>query len=495
MEEKSLVQKMRDNYGYFGGMSILYGVLFAFCVYSNVNGITFPVYVLATIGFSYAFLNRLDIKIEKTVIPYAAGMVLLGVSNAMTQSEFLILFNWAGIILLFLTAMIHQFYIDKVWTFLAYVVGLLKLFWDCIRNCLRPFADGREYLKKGESQKKRTVAAICIGILTAAILLVIILPLLLKSDMVFAGMFQHVLQYINIFRIVGIAFTVIVGFISLYAVFSALCLGNLGAEKEHKIKSYNPVTGITFTGILAAVYVLYCSIQIVYLFAGMREGLPMGVTYSEYARQGFFELLFVSIINFIMVLVCMILFTGNKVLSGILTVISGCTFIMIVSAAYRMLLYVGEYHLTFLRVLVLWFLAVLAFIMVGVVVSIYRRKFRLFQYITLVVGCGYIIFSLMRPDYIIAKYNVEHIEYMSSQDMLYMIDALSDDAAPAVAQIDPETVDRGDTGYSRDDIVYMMRLYFEGIEYKNKDLSIREINYSKSKAKSAADVWLRMGEE
>ena len=59
----------------------------------------------------------------------------------------------------------------------------------------------------------------------------------------------------------------------------------------------------------------------------------------------------------------------------LLTVISVCTCIMILSAAYRMILYVNEYNLSFLRVLVLWFLAVLMIIFWGVIYSIFSRDF------------------------------------------------------------------------------------------------------------------------
>ena len=44
--------------------------------------------------------------------------------------------------------------------------------------------------------------------------------------------------------------------------------------------------------LVAVLYVIFCGIQIIYLFGGGGE-LPAGVTYAEYARQGFFQLLVV----------------------------------------------------------------------------------------------------------------------------------------------------------------------------------------------------------
>ena len=43
MNERPLIMKMRQDYRFFGGVSILYGIVFAFCLYKNMHGVTFPV--------------------------------------------------------------------------------------------------------------------------------------------------------------------------------------------------------------------------------------------------------------------------------------------------------------------------------------------------------------------------------------------------------------------------------------------------------------------
>lgn len=49
------------------------------------------------------------------------------------------------------------------------------------------------------------------------------------------------------------------------------------------------------------VYALFCAVQVRFLFAGLLTdgsiALPDGLTYSEYARSGFFQLLAVTAIN------------------------------------------------------------------------------------------------------------------------------------------------------------------------------------------------------
>lgn len=60
---------------------------------------------------------------------------------------------------------------------------------------------------------------------------------------------------------------------------------------EEKKSRKNPVIAITFLSMITAVYLIFCVIQAVFLFTGGRL-LPEGYTYSEYAHQGFFQLLF-----------------------------------------------------------------------------------------------------------------------------------------------------------------------------------------------------------
>ena len=214
-----------------------------------------------------------------------------------------------------------------------------------------------------------------------------------------------------------------------YAFFSALCRYQPEEETETRGKKCNPIVGITFTSVIAVIYLFYSVIQIIYLFIGQDGGIPAEITYAEYARSGFWELLFVSIINFLMVLVSIYLFQENKILKGILAIICMCTFIMIFSSAYRMWMYVDVYHLTFLRMFVLWFLGTLTLVMLGTILSIYKKKFPLFRYIMLVVGCCYIVFSLARPDYWIATYNIANTENMNMGELNYLVYSLSDDAA------------------------------------------------------------------
>lgn len=488
--ENQIMRKMRENYKYYGGLSLVYGLIFTFCLYKNMSGITFPICVIATIIFAVQFMKKIDYKLRKQSYPYIVGMILLGISTALTSSFFIHFFNLAGIVLLFFVFMIHQFYNDSAWNFPAYMKRIIILFGTIIQCIPWPYWHGAGYLNQNKEEKNNsTIFAVIIGFVAAIGALCVILPLLLKSDAVFSQLFGEVLRYINFGTILGVSLTFILGFTLCYAFFAALCKNNLlGKNPGRGIKYYHPVIGITFTSIVSVIYLIYCVIQIMYLFIRIQSGLPDNMTYAQYARGGFWELLFVSIINFVIVLLCMYLFPENTILKIVLTIISGCTFIMIFSAAYRMFLYIGVYHLTFLRIFVLWFLIVLTLIMSGVIVNIYKKQFPLFRYIVAVVGILYIGFSFSRPDTIITKYNIAHSENMEEQDIYYLLYHTSWDAAPEIAKINLDDYD-WDTEWIEEDI----NSYFRYISEENEGIYFRKANYSRIRAKIAADEYLEKG--
>ena len=184
-----LVRRIADDYRFFGGLSAAYGAVFAFCLYKNLHGITFPLCIAATIGFAYVFMKKIEFRLQKGSGFYIAGMILLGISTAYTSSFFFHFFNMAGIILLFFVFMIHQFYNDYEWNLPGYLKRMLILLGTTIECIPYPIMHGTAYFSKDKSGKNRTAAAIGIGAAAAAGMLCIILPLLLKSDLMFSKIF------------------------------------------------------------------------------------------------------------------------------------------------------------------------------------------------------------------------------------------------------------------------------------------------------------------
>lgn len=478
-------QIVRDNFKYFGGISFLYGIIYLLCMYKNYFGFTFLGYAIATVVVLVKFLKKMELKLTKETKIYFEAIILSGISTCITANGFIQFMNWCFMIVLLFLSMFSQFYPLRNWNTGTYIKNLIKLFFTTVGYSFLSLNHATKYVKKTEIKKNKNIKGILGGIIAAGFALIFILPLLFSSDMIFEQMFVGAFIIFDfdemiktIANVIRIGITFFIGFTSIYALFYASCHLQLEENPERKMSFGGMITGITFTGIMAVVYVLYSFIQIRYLFLG--NGLPEGITYSEYAHQGFWQLLFVAFINICMVMICGYLFEKNKILDGIMTIISGCTFVMIASAFYRMMLYVGAYHLTMLRVLVLWALMVLAFIMTGVVISIYKNQFPFMKYAIMTIISAYLILSFARPDYWIAKYNISKMEEISSDNLSYMLYSLSWDAAPAFSEIKDKEM------YFLNDNCWW---YFHDILEETEEMSIRNMTYSKFRARKIAEEY------
>lgn len=435
-EDTVYTKTMKEHFSFFGIGSLLYAVFFTFCLYKNASGITYPFFVIGTLCYFFFSTQKLGVPYKKDNIFYIVSIVLLGISNCLTNSEQILAMNKCGIFLLGFILMLHTFYQNKDWNFPKYFCALGQTIGTALICISRPINDMISYFdtqKKKNDGKKSYFLPVLIGIVIAIPTLLFVTILLASADAVFADIFSRILEAVNLETIFGTFFMTLVIFFASYACCAALSMKEVREETtDHR--SLEPVIAIIVTTALSIIYLLFSVIQILYLFIGNMQ-LPEGYTYSGYAREGFFQLLAVCILNLIIVLICLYLFRENIALKIILTVISGCTFIMIASSALRMIMYINRYNLTFLRIFVLWSLAVIFLLMAGVTVSIYRNKFPLFIYSMVIVTVFYIGLSFSHPDYWIAKYNLDpaHLEYLDDYDIRdnqRYLHRLSADAAP-----------------------------------------------------------------
>ena len=168
MKENMLIMKIRDNYRYFGGLSLVYGLIFTFCLYKNISGITFPICVGATIGFAILFMRKINYRIMKNSLPYLVGMGLLGLSSAYTTSAFMLFFNIVGILLLFMVFMIHQFYNDYLWNFPAYLKRIFILMGTTVQSIPYPYWHGGWFFSKNKNiGRNNTLIAVVVGFVVA----------------------------------------------------------------------------------------------------------------------------------------------------------------------------------------------------------------------------------------------------------------------------------------------------------------------------------------
>ena len=119
----------------------------------------------------------------------------------------------------------------------------------------------------------------------------------------------------------------------------------------------------TVLGLLGLLFLAFVAVQVRYLFGGAERVVSTaGMTYAEYARRGFFELVTVTAIALPTLLLAHWLLRADDrrgertfgILAGTLVAL---LFVVMASALQRMYLYVDEYGLTQLRFYVTAFVA------------------------------------------------------------------------------------------------------------------------------------------
>ncbi|MFJ8045347.1 DUF4153 domain-containing protein [Kitasatospora sp. NPDC096147] len=190
----------------------------------------------------------------------------------------------------------------------------------------------------------------------------------------------------------------------------------------------------------------FVAVQAVVFFGGYEAVMSKpGLVPAEYARQGFWQLLWVTVLALAVVALAQRWAPRRtasdrllgKGLTGLLCVL---TLVVVASAYYRMQRYVDVFGLTRLRVTVtaaeLWLGAVFVLVLIAVLAG--ARVARLLpRVVALSAVAGVAAFGLVRPDALIAEQNVTRFERLDTIDLAYL-SSLSADAVPALDRLTGE---------------------------------------------------------
>lgn len=194
--------------------------------------------------------------------------------------------------------------------------------------------------------------------------------------------------------------------------------------KEHcsiaavKIQIVPTITAFTAVLPVLFLYVVFFISQWDYYISGFTGKLPKDFSYAEYAREGFFQLCTVAVINFIIIL-CVILFMRRKenkksvLLKILCLIISVFTLILISTALSKMFLYIEYYGLTHKRIYSTWFMVVLAIVFLLITLNQFITKIKM----VVVCACIFVVsfgaLALSNVDARIAEYNVNQYKNSS----------------------------------------------------------------------------------
>jgi hypothetical protein len=203
--------------------------------------------------------------------------------------------------------------------------------------------------------------------------------------------------------------------------------------------------------LVAALFGLFVLIQVRYLFGGASLiGISPNLTYAQYARSGFFELVAASALALPVLLFFHHMAANRTVRERLCYSLPAgalvcCLLVVMVSAAFRMRLYTQAYGLTELRLYTNACIGWLGAVFFWFAATVLRGRRENFAVGT-VVAAFMLVFSLhvLNPDDYIVKTNQSLANQGVQFDLNYALN-LSDDALPALigwAEVDEVTSDR-----------------------------------------------------
>jgi len=207
-------------------------------------------------------------------------------------------------------------------------------------------------------EKNDKVINIIFGTIIGVFISGLILVLLTSADAYFDKFLSSIVTNINVNFNLWYVIKGIIYFVILFVIGINLFKNKEIALRESKMSRVNKTVIITMLFIVNFVFVLFLISEISKLCGNFLK-VPKGYIYSSYAREGFFQLLFVTLINFGIILYLIyktnLVKEDKKVKCLVLSLIAFSIF-LIFNSYYRMFLYIGKFGFTNLRLQVILFL-------------------------------------------------------------------------------------------------------------------------------------------
>jgi hypothetical protein len=208
-------------------------------------------------------------------------------------------------------------------------------------------------------------------------------------------------------------------------------------------KEVQPGKGIevlVFLGLISALFLVFIGFQVTYLFGGETNIVNTGFTYAEYARRGFWELLWVAVMSLV-VLLASEKYAGVQskkdkrfMIPALLLIVE--VIVVITSAFKRLSLYIDTYGMTELRFYVAGFIILLLVLFILLAVKFIKSKREeFFTFATLLsVVTFLIVINIINPHAFIIRANIEQFNQTGKLDADY-VGRLSADAVSGKVEL------------------------------------------------------------
>lgn len=366
--------------------SLLFAFLHNLDIAWYIKDVIVP-FTLLTLAYLIIFKNETNLNKKAYLFLIPLGLILIS-GLILKIDENNMLFNIFVIPLLismfFFSLINHNYKISfrtSLWLFKLFPKDLLE---------------NLSFLKiKEEKEKNNHLGSIILGVFVGTIIGVIIILLLMSADAYFKSFISSLFHSLNIdFSSVIL---MIIFFIILFSVFINILLNRETRVLEKEYTKLDQVMVITVLTIINIIFVLFLISEISRLTVNFLK-LPIEYTYAGYAREGFFQLLFVTMINFIIIMYLLYKTKSvdeNSKIKKLIFILITFSIILIFNSYYRMYLYINNYGFTILRLQVILFLT-MELIIFGVLI---KKLFRGLKF-----NDAFIYFVVMISFYILNLY-------------------------------------------------------------------------------------------
>lgn len=313
---------------------------------SYFQNILFP-FLITLISYSYILIKKYPV--DKKAFYLLLPIILIIISNLVVNIDFS---NKAlNVIVL---PIILAFY------FLRLINKNFKLENNSLKWLSKLFPTGLfENLKflvpTRDNQDNKKIQNIILGVFLGGILGLIILFLLASADAYFNAFLKSITPRFDFKNI--IFFTI--SFILLFSIMINILLNKDFCLEKTKTYKIDNIIILIALSIINTIFILFLISEISKITTNFLH-LPIKYTYASYAREGFFQLLFVTIINFTIIMFLQYktkIKIGNNNIKKLILLLITFSIILIFNSYYRMFLYIGNYGFTVLRLQVILFLA------------------------------------------------------------------------------------------------------------------------------------------
>lgn len=410
-------------FGFFGGMAI------GFTISAIALIATLALYVVKKGEFSFVSIASLVLAVLLSVV-----FTLYATDGLSRFIAFVVLFASTALCMVSLT--------DE--TVADHINGVVKL---AFSTFLAPFSNTPVFVKSLlKNDKKKTAVQIATAVLAAIPVLAVVIALLTSADAAFEGLVGKIASSLGMTILKLIITAIVLVLLISFAITCKYELNELrGAPLQpEKARKLNSPFAVTFLGLIALVYLVYMFSQTAYFFSAFSGILPSGYEFSfaQYARRGFFETEAIAAINLGLMTLAMWLTIRrengklNPIVKGLLTFIGVFTILFIATAISKMVMYIGEYGLTVLRLFTSVFMIATAIVIVAFIIRIFNPELKTMKYAALISMALFTALCLCGIDRTVASYNVN--AYLDGKLQTVDIDTLfysSDSAIPYIAQL------------------------------------------------------------